>query len=864
MRRIRVLLFALCAILAASWLNPASVYADEGDELVVTITSDASEYRANDTATFTIEMTNEASTPATDVEYSVTLPAGMRAQDEASLTAEVPEIGPGETVVKTVKAYVYEDTTVGGVQSADGTDNGGGASISQVNAETDLSQADKTIPQTGDSTMVAVAALVIAGLAAVAAGFFTKRRKGGAGVLGIALCLLAAGVAFSNASSAYADEYVSRQTDASCRVSVNGQRDEAAVSVSYTALEQTPNPGVGGEGGGSVIYEFSDDVLVVDDYQYVEGAYLFESGQDVAVGDKIAFDSPSDEETLAVGVVTQTSQIGDDTLVQIDQATNPEDVFEYIAIDYGTPIDWSEVELSDGVTIMDTPSTLASHSGFELPQVTFSVDEKLSGGGQITGKFSMSNWIDAKFDWSIWSGLKEAKLGLESSEDITFEGSVESEVSRTIPINKTPFQIHLSHGACLFVNFNLVISLDGKVELVATFDANVGVQYKNGNLETYDDADAELSLIAEADAKAGASSAIMLTLMSVELFDVQPEVGLAGAAKTTLRDTGLVCTDLDLTFYITVSAGKNTVWMNAIGLTLSRDIFEKELGNYHVEDGKAVEECTYKSSSTGSGSEDPVSPETSDFVYTIEQFEDGSASVYISNYIGDDSSIVIPAQIEGIDVVSVNIRPYAYDAHDGSVTEEICDVRSISFEEESKVSQFLYNDSRGAGAVQASLETLDLSGATELESIYVVGAQIASIDLSVVPQLQVLELSGCPNLASVDVSSNQQLVSLNLSGALVDYNEYGSLSNLVLGELPNLTTLYINNQKLSNIDLSGCTNLEYVNCIHNLFEDLSEFTGHPNYIEYDDSSTGGSSSPGGAGGTGSGSSRGWRIEPQDV
>ena len=117
MRHIRVLLLALCVILVTSWSNAASAYAAEGDGLVVTIASDAPEYKANDVAIFTIEMTNEASTPATDVEYTISLPHGMKARDESSLKATVSEIGPGETVVKTVEAVAYEGTSVGGGQT---------------------------------------------------------------------------------------------------------------------------------------------------------------------------------------------------------------------------------------------------------------------------------------------------------------------------------------------------------------------------------------------------------------------------------------------------------------------------------------------------------------------------------------------------------------------------------------------------------------------------------------------------------------------------------------------------------------------------------------------------------------------------
>ena len=212
MKRIRVLLFALCVMLAASCFSITNVYAAESDGLSVTITADASEYNTNDTAIFTIEMSNEMSTSVTDVEYIVSLPQGMRAQDEASLKATISEISPGETVVKrTVEAYVYEVTAI----------------------------TDEQIPQTGDRSMSVVVVLAVVGLLAAVAGFTTKHKKSSVGVLAIALYLLASSLVFSGVSPAYANEYVSRQTEASCRVSVNGSQYDATVSISYTALEQT-------------------------------------------------------------------------------------------------------------------------------------------------------------------------------------------------------------------------------------------------------------------------------------------------------------------------------------------------------------------------------------------------------------------------------------------------------------------------------------------------------------------------------------------------------------------------------------------------------------------------------------------------
>lgn len=803
MRHIRVLLLALCVILVTSWSNAASAYAAEGDGLVVTIASDAPEYKANDVAIFTIEMTNEASTPATDVEYTISLPHGMKARDESSLKATVSEIGPGETVVKTVEAVAYEGTSVGGGQTS-GDNNGGNEeeTVSQMTDGGNPSKTDEGVPQTGDRSMTVVMAFVVVGLAVATAGFIAKRKKNGAGVLAIVLCFLATGIAFSGVSPAYADEYVSRQADASCHVSVNGFQSDATVSVSYTALKQTGNPGTSGEGGGSVIYEFSDDVLVVDNYQNVEGAYLFTSDQDVAVGDKIAFDNMSDEETLAVGSVTQISQNGDQFLVEIDQATNPEDVFEYIAIDYGTTIDWSDVEFIDGVTVEDMPSTLASRSKYELPEIKISVDEKLGGGGKIAGSITMSNWIDAKFDWSVWNGLKEAKLGFDSSVDMSFKGSAGPKGSGSITLNKKPIKIPLSHGAYIFVNFNLTYSLKGTVEVTATLDANAGVQYKNGKLGTYNDADAEASLIAEAKAKAGIAPAGTLTLLSVELIDAQIEIGPSATAKTTVRDTGLVCSDVDAYLYLGLSSGKNTVWMEAIGLTLSLDIWDENSSpltwKLHAEDGKLVGECTYDSSSSGSDSDDPVVPDASEFVYDIQKLDDGSEVVHISDYIGDEASIIIPVKIDGKDVVSVG--PF-----------EPLSVKQISFEKGSMVEEFTFGY---AGVHDTVLTSVDFSNASNMRRVLINDyGTLTSLDLSGLSRLEFAQFHNY-NISSafsgVVLKDNDALTELYIDAYTTDTTPTPDLS-----EAPHLKALVLHWCGIESIDVKQNPELIFLRCTNN-------------------------------------------------
>ncbi len=102
--------------------------------------------------------------------------------------------------------------------------------------------------------------------------------------------------------------------------------------------------------------------------------------------------------------------------------------------------------------------------------------------------------------------------------------------------------------------------------------------------------------------------------------------------------------------------------------------------------------------------------------------------------------------------------------------------------------------------------TVDLSGLSSLEVLYLLPASLTAIDLSSLPNLRELSL-GSSGIGSLDVSANTSLENLNIGAC--------GLSTLDVSMLPDLKVLSINQNNLVSIDLSGNPMLEEFSCRNN-------------------------------------------------
>ena len=117
-----------------------------------------------------------------------------------------------------------------------------------------------------------------------------------------------------------------------------------------------------------------------------------------------------------------------------------------------------------------------------------------------------------------------------------------------------------------------------------------------------------------------------------------------------------------------------------------------------------------------------------------------------------------------------------------------------------------------------NISKLDVSKNTDLEILQCAGNNISSINLSSNEALKELSI-GNNKLTSIDLKNNNNLEVLNISG-----NEIGSLDVSNLKNIKNLTCLKCN---LNSLDVSGLSNLEYLDVEVNNISKL-DVTQNPN------------------------------------
>ena len=121
--------------------------------------------------------------------------------------------------------------------------------------------------------------------------------------------------------------------------------------------------------------------------------------------------------------------------------------------------------------------------------------------------------------------------------------------------------------------------------------------------------------------------------------------------------------------------------------------------------------------------------------------------------------------------------------------------------------------------------SLDLSGCTGLEYVYVAGYDLSG-------NLTGLNVSGCTALQMLRCHDNQ-LKTLNVAGCTsLEYLscQYNQLTTLNVTGLTNLENLYCYRNQLTSLNVSGCTNLQNLDCESNQLTSLN-VTGLTKLIE---------------------------------
>lgn len=447
--------------------------------------------------------------------------------------------------------------------------------------------------------------------------------------------------------------------DSGCINPMNNLDKAMASDIANRVAEFLVQRNLGTEG---VDVEYQDDVVVVKDYFVGELGFVVESSRySLKEGDKVVF-VPTDENPQGSAglVIEAVHNEMEQTTIEYEQATTPSEIFKSISIcESGLMPDLSDVEFADGVEVLNDAARAAlSRESISLGKMKLKVP--IADGVKCDVEFAPT--FDINWKWSWASGLERCQLGIgnEATIGLSLEGFEEKPLEKTIPINKKPIKIPLSHGAYVYFNLNLEISVSGEASLNVTMAQSQGVRYEKGHFSMYKEGSFETEANVEASAKAGVAPAAILCLLSVELCDLQLGVGGKAKGETTLRDTGMKCNNVSLYVYGGLSAGHNTFWMNAIGLTYDFPEFWNEdhspfSWKAHFEDGEKVLECTYEKG----GPVDPDIPDVPDVPDEPDYSEPDVPEIVDNGYgeepsFGDRGMIMGPILVEPFNVNAGN------------------------------------------------------------------------------------------------------------------------------------------------------------------------------------------------------------------
>ena len=142
------------------------------------------------------------------------------------------------------------------------------------------------------------------------------------------------------------------------------------------------------------------------------------------------------------------------------------------------------------------------------------------------------------------------------------------------------------------------------------------------------------------------------------------------------------------------------------------------------------------------------------------------------------------------------------------------------------------------------LTKLDLTGCSELKTLYCQGNKLTNLTLTGCSKLETLrceynqlttiDLTDCTVLQSLNCYDNQ-LIELDLTSCskLKDFScATNQLTNLDLTNCLSLENLYCQNNQLTELDLTGCTALFYLNCSYNKLKnvDLTDCSALRDYL----------------------------------
>ncbi|WP_158295168.1 cell wall-binding repeat-containing protein [Eggerthella lenta] len=310
---------------------------------------------------------------------------------------------------------------------------------------------------------------------------------------------------------------------------------------------------------------------------------------------------------------------------------------------------------------------------------------------------------------------------------------------------------------------------------------------------------------------------------------------------------------------------KGSFGVGAVGIALALALFPATAFAEEVVDESSSSSELFSSRSYEDGVEragyfdDADTTSIDGVTYTYRKLKGGEesakygAGVYIVDAdIPSTTKVVIPRQIDGVDVVSFSVRGhfnyvwggdsplYDFDASKATALKylDISNLaRSVDVSKNTALEFLDVSISIGASEWfkgHGPLTSIDVSACTSLKGLRLDQQNLSSIDVSRNTKLTYLDVAG-NNLKSIDLSKNvaleilfvshNQLSTLDVSKIVALENlfcENNRLTSLDIGKNANLVHIECNDNNLTALDTSNNAKLNFVYCARNYIADASK------------------------------------------
>lgn len=532
----------------------------------------------------------------------------------------------------------------------------------------------------------------------------------------------------------------------------------------------------------------------------------------------------------------------------------------------GSPVALAEVYQTLDVEGVSDPSavSIVPADGVEMVQdgrsrasVDFGTYEfKFKG---VSFKISPSSEFKVDFGWGR---VKEVYLACTLAEEVSGKLSVGDEFEHKLCDVSFPTSVPgMFFKMAVWAN----VSVEGKVQLSVANETTVGVRYKSEKFVPIAKNKLDVSLELEASAKAGVDATISLDALCKPLVDASLGTGAKFEANgLTARPSGLVCCDATSSVYADLGIGQHDSMLADLDISWSKGILDKDLGTAHFENGKAVERCTWEGGYPDvpdvSDPDAPAVTPASDFRYEVGYFiasnvgakpldqmgwdvgrgygcefswsapgqsggwpnYDCGYGVYITGYTGMANRVVVPSQIDGIDVVY--FAPHSTEPGPRSFDVSQCKSLKVF---ECYMADGMYEEIElGSGSSIQNVfightwakEALDLSRLVGIKTVDIYNSEFGRgmVNTSFAKNRASLQRLYMVNLNvdRLNVSGMNELIELTTA----DCDELGEI---VLGNCPKLEEINCANSKLALLDISGCSALKTLWCYGNRIANTS-------------------------------------------